>query len=110
MTGGRLQQYLQDIVRAAAEAINFVEGYEKTDFLNDRRTQQAVTMSLIIIGEAAGRIMEHHADFAESRSEIPWRDMRGMRNRVAHGYSDINFDLVWDTVKTELPALLEKLQ
>jgi uncharacterized protein with HEPN domain len=36
--------------------------------------------------------------------------MRGMRNRVAHGYSDINFDLVWDTVKTELPALLEKLK
>jgi uncharacterized protein with HEPN domain len=67
-------------------------------------------MSLIIIGEAAGRIMDHHADYADSRSEVPWRDMRGMRNRVAHGYSEINFDLVWDTVKTELPALLAKLK
>jgi uncharacterized protein with HEPN domain len=66
-------------------------------------------MSVIICGEAATKIMESHADFADSHSEIPWRSMRGMRNRMAHGYFDINLDIVWDTVNTALPQLLQKL-
>lgn len=67
-------------------------------------------MSLIIIGEAATRLMELHAEFVEQNSEIPWRNMRGMRNRITHGYFDINLEVVWSTVQTSLPELLEKLQ
>lgn len=40
---------------------------------------------------------------------VPWRSMRGMRNRIAHGYFDINLDVVWDTVQTALPDLLKHL-
>lgn len=82
----------------------------RDEFLRDRRTQQAVIMSLIVIGEAATRIMDRHPEFAERHSQVPWRNMRGMRNRIAHGYFDINLDVVWDTVMTALPDLLLQLE
>ena len=82
---------------------------EKEDFLADRRTQQAVIMSLVIIGEAATKIMDSYTKFVESHQQIPWRSMRGMRNRIAHGYFEINLDIVWDTVQTALPELLKQL-
>ncbi len=62
-------------------------------------------MSLIVLGEAATKVMERHAALAEAHGDIPWRNMRGMRNRIAHGYFDIDLELVWDTVQTALPAL-----
>lgn len=109
MTENRLGDYLEHIRQACADAITFVEGLSKEEFLEDRRTQQAVVMSLIIIGEASTKIMERHPDFATAHSLIPWRAMRAMRNRIAHGYFDINFDVVWDTIQSALPDLLERL-
>jgi uncharacterized protein with HEPN domain len=87
----------------------FLEGMAKDAFLADKRTQQAVIMSLIIIGEAAAKVMDGYAAFAQAHSEVPWRSMRGMRNRIAHGYFDINLDVVWNTVQTALPELLVQL-
>lgn len=109
MTAGRLTDYLEHMKLAAREALDFTEGMSKEDFQSDRRTQQAVVMSLIILGEAATKIMDGHPDFTAARSDIPWRSMRGMRNRIAHGYFDINLDVVWDTLQTALPDLLRQL-
>ena len=102
----RLLDYLGHMQQAALEACNFVEGLAKEDFLADRRTQQAVVMSLVIVGEAATKVMGGFPGFILSHPEVPWRSMRGMRNRMAHGYFEINFEVVWDTVQTALPALL----
>lgn len=66
-------------------------------------------MSLIIIGETATKAMDSYTAFTHVHAQVPWRSMRGMRNRVAHGYFDINLDMVWDTVQTALPALLRQL-
>jgi uncharacterized protein with HEPN domain len=55
------------------------------DFLADKRTQQAVIMSLIVLGEAATKVMDRYPDFASEHAQVPWRNMRGMRNRIAHG-------------------------
>lgn len=66
-----------------------MEGLAKADFLADKRTQQAVLMSLIIIGEAATKVMDGYAEFTEAHPAVPWRSMRNMRNRMAHGYFDI---------------------
>ncbi|MCG5531582.1 DUF86 domain-containing protein [Halorhodospira halochloris] len=110
MSENRLPDYLDHIQQAATDACSFVEGLEKEDFLSDKRTQQATIMSLIIIGEAATRVMDGYAEFTQAHPEVPWRSMRGMRNRIAHGYFDINLDVVWDTVQTALPELLMKLQ
>jgi len=104
-----LLDYLDHMAQAATDAGSFVDGIDKTDFIADKRSQNAVVMSLVIIGEAATKIMDQHAAFVEAHSEIPWRSMRGMRNRIAHGYFEINLDTVWDTVQTALPELLATL-
>jgi uncharacterized protein with HEPN domain len=100
MTADRLPDYLDHMQQAATDACTFIAGLDKAAFLADKRTQQAVVMSLIVIGEAATRVMERYAGFVEKHPELPWRGMRGMRNRIAHGYFDINLDVVWDTVQT----------
>ncbi|RXZ38651.1 DUF86 domain-containing protein [Oxalobacteraceae bacterium CAVE-383] len=87
----------------------FANGLGKDDFLKDKRTQQAIIMSLIIVGEAATKVMDGYAEFTQAHAQVPWRSMRGMRNRIAHGYFDINLDVVWDTVQTALTALLKQL-
>ncbi|MES1190056.1 MAG: DUF86 domain-containing protein [Steroidobacter sp.] len=109
MNAERIQDYLDHMQQAATDACNFVDGLSKEDFIADKRTQQAVIMSLVIVGEAASRIVERAPDFAEKHAAIPWKSMRGMRNRIAHGYFDINLDVVWDTVQSSLPALLKQL-
>ena len=63
-------------------------------------------MSLVILGEAATKVMDGYPGFVQAQTQVPWRNMRGMRNRIAHGYFDINLDLVWDTVQSALPELL----
>jgi uncharacterized protein with HEPN domain len=110
MTENRLPDYLEHMRQAASDARTFVDGLSKNEFLEDKRTQQAVIMSLIIVGEAATKAMDRHPDFASRHPEVPWRSIRGMRNRIAHGYFDINLDVVWDTVQTALPQLLAQLR
>ncbi|MFW5454073.1 DUF86 domain-containing protein [Thioalkalivibrio sulfidiphilus] len=109
MSENRLGDYLDHMEQAAKDARGFVEGLDKQGFLSDKRTQQAVIMSVIIIGEAATKVIEGYEGFVNSHPEVPWRSMRGMRNRIAHGYFDINLDVVWDTVQTALPELLKQL-
>lgn len=93
MSENRLHDYLDHTQQAAADACGFVEGVGEYDFLKDKRTQQAVIMSLIIIGEAATKVMDGYAEFVQAQSDVPWRSMRGMRNRIAHGDFDINLDM-----------------
>ncbi|PIQ11990.1 MAG: hypothetical protein CO125_03645 [Hydrogenophilales bacterium CG_4_9_14_3_um_filter_59_35] len=109
MSENRLPDYLDHVQQAATDACAFVEGLGKPNFLEDKRTQQAVIMSLIIIGEAATKVMDSYAEFTQAHPEVPWRSMRGMRNRIAHGYFDINLEVVWDTVQAALPDLLKQL-
>lgn len=109
MSKYRLPDYLDHMQQAATDACGFIEGLTREDFLGDKRTQQAVIMSLIIIGEAATKVMDGYIEFAQTHGQVPWRNMRGMRNRIAHGYFDVNLDVVWDTVQTALPALLQQL-
>ena len=109
MIKNRLSDYIDHIQQAAADALGFVEGMAKDSFLEDKRTQQAVIMSLIIIGEAATKVMDDYVEFTQTHSEVPWRSMRNMRNRVAHGYFDINLDVVWNTIQQWLPELQKQL-
>ena len=110
MIEGRLVDYPDHMLTAANDGRGFIEGMTKEDFLADKRTQQAVIMSLVIIGEAAARIIDQYGEFAAAHRTIPWRGMRGMRNRVAYGYFDVNLEVVWDTVHRALPDLSEQLK
>ncbi|MBK8019035.1 MAG: DUF86 domain-containing protein [Betaproteobacteria bacterium] len=82
MSGERLADRLDHIRTAAADACDFVDGWEYATFLGDNRTQQAIVMSLIIIGEAATTVMDRHPEFAAAHPDVPWRSMRGMRRLV----------------------------
>jgi uncharacterized protein with HEPN domain len=110
MIDNRLHDYIEHMRQAATDACAFVDDASKNDFLADKRTQQAVIMSLIIIGEAATKLMDGYAFFVQMHPEVPRRGMRGMRNSIAHGYFDINLDVVWETVQTALPELLQQLR
>jgi len=101
---------LDQMLRACRSATSFVEGLQQEDFLADERTKQAVAMSLLIVGEAVTRLQRNHPEFLDQHRNLPWRDMVGMRNRVAHGYFDLNFPLIWDTVQNDLPNLLKGLE
>ena len=109
MTPRRLPDYLDHIHQAATDACSFVEGLTLPDFLEDKRTQQAVIMCLIIVGEAVTKVMDGHPDFVHANAHVPWHSMRGMRNRIAHGYFEINLEVVWETVQSALPVLLNQL-
>lgn len=109
MTISRLPDYLNHMHQAIADALAFTEGMAQPDFERDKRTQQAVVMSLIVLGEAATKIMDQHPAFAAQLAQIPWRSMRGMRNRIAHGYFDIDLAVVWETLQTALPTLKVQL-
>lgn len=95
--------------QATAEAMAFVEGLSKAQFLADRRTQQAVLMSLIVLGEASTKLAQAYPAWADANPQLPLRSMRGMRNRLAHGYFEIDFDVVWDTVAADLPPLAQAI-
>ena len=106
----RIADYIENMLEATRLVKTYVEGLSKADFMLDRRTQQAVILNLIIIGEAASRIVNDYPEFAAANIDIPWRQMRGMRNRMAHGYFDINIDVVWETVRSSLPELESRLK
>lgn len=105
----RAPDYLDHMLEAARLASSYIDGMEKDDFIADKRTQQAAIMNLVIIGEAATKLLQDYAAFLDQYPDVQWQSMRGMRNRIAHGYFDINLDVVWDTLKQALPVLLQRL-
>ena len=105
MTIRRLPDYLDHMRQAIDDAQSFTEGMGQPDFEQDKRTQQAVVMSLIVLCEASTNVMDQYPEFAAEHAEIPWRSMRGMRNHIARGYFDIDLTVVWDTLQTALPML-----
>ncbi len=109
MTEHRLLDYLDHMQEAASQACLYVEGLSKDDFLADKRTQQAVILNIVVLGEVATKLLKDHEQFLNGHPQVPWRSMKGMRNRIAHGYFDINLDVVWETVAEALPELLAQL-
>ena len=99
--------YLLDMLLAARDGLSFTEDLSYEDFLRDRRTQLSVLKAVEIVGEAAARLSE---DARRAIPDIPWREIVGMRNRLVHGYFDIDFPRVWDTVRHDLPDLIARLE
>jgi uncharacterized protein with HEPN domain len=106
----RLRDYLDHMAEAARQSIEYLRELEKDEFLADRKTQQAVIFNLIVLGEAATKVLNDFPGFAMKNEPIPWASMKGMRNRIAHGYFDIDLAIVWETVMKDLPPLLENLE
>jgi uncharacterized protein with HEPN domain len=72
-------------------------------------TRQAVILNIVVLGEAATKLANDHPAFVALHQDVPWHSMRGMRNRMAHGYFDVDLAIVWQTVKSSLPSLAQRL-
>lgn len=94
-------------LEAAEKAVAFLEGLEREDLDRDEKLSLAVVRLLEIVGEAAAQT---EATFREAHPDVPWRRMVALRNRLIHGYFDINLNVVWDTVKTDFPPMVAALQ
>ena len=101
--------YLDHIEEAASLASGYVVGMTKETFVGDRKTQQAVIYNILIIGEAASQIINEYPDFVAAHPDIPWREMRGIRNRLAHGYFELDQTIIWNTVTTYLEKLSQQI-
>ncbi|MDP1643931.1 MAG: DUF86 domain-containing protein [Thiobacillus sp.] len=107
--GSRHIDYLDHMLDALRLARSYTDGQKKEDFLEDRKTQQAVILNILIIGEAATKLANEYPEIVSKHPTFPWKQMRGMRNRMAHGYFEINLDIVWETVQQSLPELEQQI-
>ncbi len=98
---------LLDILKAARLAVVFKDDLDKSAFLDDLKTQSAILHQLLVLGEAVKRLSE---GFRMSHSEVPWRMIAGMRDKLIHGYDDVDLDEVWKTVSTDIPHLIARLE
>jgi len=98
---------LKHILDAVREAVGFIEGKDRENLETDRKLNLSLVRLLEIIGEAAKRITN---DFRKEHPELPWKSMIGMKDRLIHGYFDINLDIIWKTVKNDLPPLIDKIE
>ena len=87
--------------------MRFVSGRKRSDLQTDQMLLFAVVRAIEVLGEAANRVSE---DVRLANTDIPWKAIVGMRNRLIHAYFDIDTDMVWETVRVEIPAVLPHLQ
>ncbi len=97
---------LKHIEQAAREAISFSESRSREDLESNRMLSLALVRLIEIIGEAANGIS---MDRQDKYSEIPWRRIVGMRNRLIHAYFEIDLDIVWQVVTNDLPLILTQV-
>ncbi len=98
---------VRDILEAITEIQGFVRGVDQTAFTTDIKTIRAVELNFIVIGEAATNIPD---DVQQAHPEIPWAQMKAMRNRLVHAYFSVDPTVVWDTIGNDLPPLVGSLQ
>lgn len=98
--------FLEDILQSLRLIREYAAGVSEETFLADTKLQDAVIRRLLIIGEASARMPD---DFKTAHPEIPWHKMTGMRNRLVHGYAEVNMAVVWDTLRNDLPPLEGRL-
>ena len=97
----------QHMFDAALEALSFVAGRERRDLDADRMLVLALVKSIEIIGEAGARVSEEGRN---ATPDVPWSEIVAMRNRLVHAYFNVNLDVVWATVREDLPALVVALE
>ena len=97
--------YIEDIIDSINKIQKFIRGVTYQRFVKDEKTIYAVIRAVEVIGEAAKNIPH---SLRKKYPDIPWKDMAGMRDKLIHEYFGVKLDIVWNTVKNELPSLRDK--
>ncbi len=98
---------IQDIIDAIHKIQRYVASTTFEDFCADEKTTDAVMYNITIIGEATRHIP---AELRGRYKQIPWRDMRDIRNVVIHEYFGVDLEILWDAIHDDLPPLVPLLQ
>jgi len=98
---------LRHILDAARQALGFVNERSRADLDADPMLSLALVRLLEIIGEAARGTSE---ELRRAHPDVAWSKMAGMRDRLIHGYFDVNLDIVWQTVSQDLPVLIAQVE
>jgi uncharacterized protein with HEPN domain len=106
----RLADYLSHMAQAIERIERYTASLGEAEFLLDELVQDAVIRNLEILGEASNNIQKNHPEFVVRHPELPLSSAYQMRNAVAHGYFKIDFQIVWNTIRTELPALYRNVK
>ncbi|MFZ4666185.1 MAG: DUF86 domain-containing protein [Prochlorotrichaceae cyanobacterium] len=107
MSSRSLQQRLQDILEQAEEILTFADGLDYDAFCADTKTVKAVLYDLAVIGEAARSLLP---DIQAVYPELPWEEMRAMRNLIVHEYFRVNLRIAWTTINEDLSPLIEQIR
>jgi uncharacterized protein with HEPN domain len=99
--------YLGDVLDAIKRIEGYLRGVDKDAFQKNLMMQDAVMHQIEIIGEASNNISE---EFQERHLELPWMQMRAIRNKIVHDYREVNLNIIWDTVKNDLPSLKKQVR
>lgn len=99
--------FVEDILDAMEKAELLVEEVSYDQFETDFRINFAVIRALEIIGEASKRLPKGLRD---RYPQIPWKGMAGMRDRIIHGYDDVDYQIVWGVVKNDIPEIKPRIQ
>lgn len=94
--------YVEDILDCINKIETFVEGMDFQQFAQDDKTASAVIRKLEIIGEASKIVPD---SIKQKFSQIPWKEMARMRDKITHHYFDIDYEVVWKILKEELPKV-----
>jgi uncharacterized protein with HEPN domain len=106
----RALDYLAHILQAIERIGTYTDDIDEAGFLENEMVQDAVIRNIEIIGEAARNIAKHQPEFASKHSNVPWEDMYWMRNRVSHGYFSVDLEVIWNTIKRDIPELQQQIQ
>jgi len=98
---------MRHMLDAVQKAIEFTQNCERADLDKDEKLALSIVRLLEVLGEAAKNISSHCRD---AYPEIPWRQIAGTRDRLIHGYFDIDLDIVWKIVSVDLPPLATQLE
>lgn len=99
--------YLKDILVAIDSIEKFIAGMDLKTFLADDKTTSAVMRKLEIIGEAVKQIPE---EIRQKHSQVPWKEMAGMRDKLIHFYFGVDYHLVWRAINERLPQVKQEIQ
>lgn len=97
---------LKHMLDAANKILEFTNGITQKDFEADEKLSLAVTRLIEIIGEAANNISE---EIKENSPDLPWRSIVAIRNRLIHGYFDLDMNIIWNIISKDIPSLAKSL-
>ena len=106
----RLPDYLNHILEAIKRIEEYVSELDEMAFLGNKLVQDAVIRNFEVIGEASNNIEKRFPEFVAAHPELPLASAYQMRNAVAHGYFQVDFEILWKTIQRDLPGLHTKVE